>query len=71
LPKHNSVAKQAKLNLDARKNVCPITREKWVPGTSGARGQVEEGGEGRKRGKNLGYTRRRKQQKGGVMQSRT
>jgi hypothetical protein len=28
LPKHNSVAKQAKLNLDARKNVCPITREK-------------------------------------------
>jgi hypothetical protein len=33
-----------------------------VPGTLGARGQVVEG---RERGKNVGYTRRRKQQKGG------
>jgi hypothetical protein len=42
-----------------------------VPGTSGAKGQVEEGGEGQEKGKNVGYTKRRKQQKGGVMQSRT
>jgi hypothetical protein len=28
LPKHSSEAKQAKLNLDSRKNVCPIAGEK-------------------------------------------